>query len=595
MTISKTNLYHLEEMFPQVSKTDKLHSLIVYDQIEKGKGENKRFIERLSLRELNRPATLYKLTPLHLAVIKGNKAFTEYLIKKGVELASRDLHGWTPLHHAIVTENHEIEMLLLQSIDSKFSREKAIEVLEMKTDRGQCFLDLARVLSYRPESLTKPEAISIMQEIDPEFTFEWPRHVFNYVDKNGEIVKGTPAEFLEQTNVCFTSKLITPPQVLIDRWRSEAAKKTVVDRGLGYFLKKQYLETKGSLPSVYIKRNEKISQQGVYASQTIEPLQIISIVGGVKYAARNSKLNKSCTYLGKVDGEKFRNIAYMINDGFPNVFYFKLKNVDGHSSLPVIVSSKRINEGEELLINYGPERTKRGLYKELRPDLMNEFLAKQDLLELNGQILNNQEFKGKDGAQVARCLEFFYLLDTPTVFLRAVLEERIPDHVLRSICKESFFKKLISNEVSKVMDAIPSLVALKRTKNYPDFKKWLIGLFDKYKVLSILAFIINIDIYSVAQVLDDHSWEEDKLGMEKYFATRDICSDLINKLDQDNYKEIINYVISCSSTLFSEDAQHLAKEILMHIRARDTEVFDKVKNIFKDKFQVVLTDRDQFV
>lgn len=61
----------------------------------------------------------YGRTPLHYAVIYGQKEAVEYLVSKGAEIDLKDVdHGRTPLHYAAITGNVEIaEILISKGMD----------------------------------------------------------------------------------------------------------------------------------------------------------------------------------------------------------------------------------------------------------------------------------------------------------------------------------------------------------------------------------------------------------------------------------------------------------------------------------------------
>ena len=58
-------------------------------------------------------------TPLHFAVKKGCKKDVEYLLSKGADQVLADKNGVTPLHQAILTDQGEMAVALLQDLDGR--------------------------------------------------------------------------------------------------------------------------------------------------------------------------------------------------------------------------------------------------------------------------------------------------------------------------------------------------------------------------------------------------------------------------------------------------------------------------------------------
>ncbi len=58
---------------------------------------------------------LYGMTPLHHAVIQGERETIKDLIEKGAEINARDNYGWTPLHWAVFKQDEIICRSLVQN------------------------------------------------------------------------------------------------------------------------------------------------------------------------------------------------------------------------------------------------------------------------------------------------------------------------------------------------------------------------------------------------------------------------------------------------------------------------------------------------
>jgi len=112
-----------------------------------GAGKTAEFMERIEANpDFLNLTDGYSGTLLHLAVTKGNKEITEFLVEKGLDLNATDYDGYTPLHYASSCGFKDIALYLLEkrvSADIRslygvtpFLMTSDMEMAELFLDRG---------------------------------------------------------------------------------------------------------------------------------------------------------------------------------------------------------------------------------------------------------------------------------------------------------------------------------------------------------------------------------------------------------------------------------------------------------------------------
>ena len=87
-------------------------------------------------------------TPLHWAVIFGQKDMIKYLIARGADIKGHNkaLRGWTPLQSALFAYNNDVsDLLVAQGALEEFDREEGLTYLYLAASSGNAFL-IAKLL-----------------------------------------------------------------------------------------------------------------------------------------------------------------------------------------------------------------------------------------------------------------------------------------------------------------------------------------------------------------------------------------------------------------------------------------------------------------
>lgn len=280
--------------------------------------------------KINTKFSKFKLSPLHLAAMKGRVDVASILIENGACLDSEDHKKFTPLHHAALTGNDKMVSLLRK----KWANEFATNI------HDGTYLDIQRLT----RQVADTEASSI-------------------TDLEDSLITNTnlglnPSCF--HSNVTLVTENVITPQQLIDRWASELSQTNHLQmlESIQSDMLKTYTAYKANPPELivdHLPQDDGITLTipsypcGVFAGQTIKSGQIIrEYIGQIVDEAPKDK-----TYFFKnIDGSTFRNEAsMMMNDAFPNSLISPIYNVNGLEVRWVIIALKDIQPGEEIIVH----------------------------------------------------------------------------------------------------------------------------------------------------------------------------------------------------------------------------------------------------
>lgn len=361
MSLSVTpSIYPLQELFPfsqyeVMKKNYAVHFMIVHGQAAK----NITWIQKRTLEELERPDPTYHLTPLHLAVMKGDRQMVQFLLEKKVSLTSLDIRSYTVLHHAVICQNSEIEQWI-QTAD------KTAQLVTMKTDSGKTADDLALLLAHQPAKSDQP--------------------VFNYFDANTQqMVYGATAEkFKEMTGANYTSHLLTTPKALVNNLLSslviDEVKTDLLAECQILYLQDAYQTYLKSPPMIYMGQDSHFSAgYDIYAGQDLVPGQVVTTYLGQEV---ENPPNDTAYLMKQIDGKAVRNLGPMINDSFPNLAFYTFPSPEGTGNEYMFIALCPIKKGEKLFFDYGKNYDlKWKKHIEMNIPGLEEFFKRRSLLE----------------------------------------------------------------------------------------------------------------------------------------------------------------------------------------------------------------------
>lgn len=384
----------------------RLHYLILYQKVQAEAGWIEKYSAYVDAKE---PESL--LTPLHLCAILGDEETAQALLRHPrVSIAEQDMRKWTPLHHAALREDPKM-LELLQEVDKVKNSSAAV----LRNQNNGTYQDLRRM--------------AFPQEIHPNL------EVFKYKNSTGAIVGGKPANFQEMTGARFARQMCASPAFFISEWK-DPSKIATAEIENAELLKDDYqrYQQEGSL--LYLGKSRV--GNGVFAMSTIPVDTIVVDYLGESTPDRSNTLYR----VHLCDGAKRRNLGPMINDGFPNCVDVPLANLFGYPLIRVLRTTCQVEQGEELLWNYGIDHpVKIDVYLSLARlqteqwfidrSLFNRYV---DLLE----ILRNQEKKDMDLAYRKLMTYLNYLFTTPSYQILMLLKRKVIAKDLFSIIRHDF-------------------------------------------------------------------------------------------------------------------------------------------------------------
>jgi SET domain-containing protein len=244
-----------------------------------------------------------------------------------------------------------------------------------------------------------------------------------YHEESKEVTECSAKKFQELTSATYCRSIIIAPGELAKRW---ATKEIAQDHPpvVSKFLEEEYQRYISHPPKISIGKDRSSLPHGfdVFVEEDVKTFQGVTFYGG---CLENNSSNPEYL-LEDVNGEKFRNLGPMINDGFPNCMCVKVN--DHGFRYHFLLAIRDIKKGEKLVWNYGAgHKTK--LYSphfELNPEELKYYIQRNP-------IAQNFERLGRFFSTESNDCQFFlsnlaererlsYVLETPSSMLYLLSE-----------------------------------------------------------------------------------------------------------------------------------------------------------------------------
>lgn len=323
---------------------------------------------------LNNQFTFLKLSPTHLAAIKGDHGAIEYLHSANANVDLPDLLGYTPLHHSAMKGDLKGVSTLLRLGAGP----------EHKNGIKGTYMDLLRFNApFREQSDMPLDSKLFSAHVKDELKID---------------LKCLPP------GVKYIQENVARPETLIAMW--ERRSKEVHDEGFKdpsnffkEFLTKKYQEFKDSPPHLVIApivtndAGKKVTTQGsfcgLFANDPIKKGAIIGEYVGEIIPNEYTKEDEPLIFYDNATSITSKNYPSAIsatNNAFPNAFLdtkFKQCGTSGMDGLPLrmfIRALEDIAPGQEIAMNYGLDPVWWNKWRnqhqivQLRPEAFREFL-----------------------------------------------------------------------------------------------------------------------------------------------------------------------------------------------------------------------------
>lgn len=522
--------------------------------------------------------TNYNLTPLMVAVMRGQLELARYLLDKANEtgclkdcLNQKDVYDFTALHHATLSAPSFVTNLLEIGAD-----------LEAKTHTGYTYKQLQWLTN---PDVPAPSARTTQWEVKGELRYvseltEQERESLGFDYRDGRLYSGQEA--------------------LCALWRQEPVK----------FDGDIYLagveKWKKCPPQLQVRSCPEIGkhQMGLFAGELISFGDILGPYGS-QWIPNNPPStieertdrywdgdSHNFTMSRHFDGESVRNGIPMMNVGFPNTQWRQMDL--GEGVVDTLVAIDTIKPGEELLGTYGPHHDIVWCEQRLLgKDRMEAFFAK-GLSFIVDEIRGLLARKTLNKASQRRLQVFkegvYYALSAPKALMHlhfkgivrakewlAYLSETLIEKNGRynpwwdsfqgdANARDTFYVVL------KVIDDLQTQMEGMPQEQFKGISEWFLNALDNYHVFELTKAMQDVEtslgqgafsLDSVSAGLDDYNWLEDaksplrtinkgKLFFEyaKLFGFSDsrVRSDILKNL---------KYNISEDPYSFKEGSQHL--------------------------------------
>nr|NGX57684.1 hypothetical protein [Chlamydiota bacterium] len=383
-------------------------------------------------KSFNSHVTKYKVTSLHVAVITGQTEIARQLLETiKVDPNAPDLHGWTPLHHAVVLQNARMINLLL-----KYGARDTFE-----NDRYGTPVDLHEMIHADTKEIEEP----ILEITD-----------------DGEFEEISPRNFQDITGATYIDRMKIQPQVLIDDWGLMSHEAPEYSSDIQVKNRRKYKVFRHEPPKIALQRNSRDENgnlipigSSTVATRDIEPGEIICEYLGDYCESSEVKAGEEEYRLERIDGVRVRNLGPISPDGYPNAITYGLDNESGLPDRSFFIASETIKKGGPIVWDYSTHPVKylgiEGIkgnpsisyrYIEVRPDSLTNFLRNTDISAIIKAF--NNSFNGKrkkvcDFSDYYRLNKIQYVMNTPLTFMKHVLAGNLTEKQIMPIVRTSLY------------------------------------------------------------------------------------------------------------------------------------------------------------
>lgn len=430
----------------------------------------KKFIADKGIKELiNKPESPYRLTAVHVAVLKGDWKTVHILVKAGGSLLAKDYLGNTPAHLAATLGNWPM-VEKLKALGQDFSQLR-------NTHLGT--VDDLRKITLPPA--TKPSDVVVL-----------------FKNGQGEIVPMTQEAYQKRTSTLYCDYPQATSHQLTKDW---CEKSRPGDSPDAFGMWTSYCKNK---PRVYLEEqllpesNTPVGL-GVRAGEDILPKTLLFPWGGEWLA--DPTIEGSNLRVDEIDSLINSNMACRVNDGFPNVFAMPLR-VEGLPCGLGVVAFEKLSKDAIVTINYGVHGCKFGRYGFFYKKEMEDYCQGTDFKK---EWVQAALFQRKRQAQaelffcVAELIQIaeigakgIYLLETPRAIVHLAALRLLTAEGLANLIKMvGFFRNPPERQNEAFLaefsaDFMEFLKGLETTE--PDYKKVLLEhlnqLFTQHNVIS---------------------------------------------------------------------------------------------------------------
>jgi|GEM_PF-4683268 hypothetical protein len=440
----------------------------------------------------------YNLTPLALAVIYGRADVTEVLLHQGVKSDTQDCWGFTFLHHAALLGNTSQALTRLVNLVKAISMDLFEHLKGIQSKFGGTYEDIHRLVS--PVLEDPQDCVCLINDAQ---------------NRARELKR---AEFFQLTRRYFVSWFRSSAQTLIEMYRQP------LNPDREFYLDPKHPSVsrfEQHPPSLSLKRYPGMGY-GVEAMQKIEQEAITCFYIGELFPPVVDPL-MPCTYSQTIylmngsDAATYCNLASCINDGPPNCYFKSVRDYKGISGAKIIVASRPIHSGEQLLIDYGSQHvTKSGPYQitkeafEFLANFLSNFGGRLSLLLI--EISKIKQLPEYTYHALPRSL-FRYIFYTPTVFVQLYLLKVLDIGDTLTVLNSEFLIEEIANSGFSIESAsmlaksyekpLRSLLKIYSHSNHSKLISLIEAFSSKMRadhLLEILALIHESDTLTIEEV-----------------------------------------------------------------------------------------------
>ena len=473
---------------------------------------------KLTFEQLNHQTTPYRLSALHVAVLKGDEKAVEVLANNGVSLTLQDSSGNTAAHLAAMTG----KTVLVNKL-----RELAKKTGQQFEEIRNCYF----------------ATVATLQKITRAPVFELQAVVASVKDGEGNIIPMTAAKYRDRTGTLYCDTVQISPELLCKHWFEAAPKGAAKDLALEQIWEK-YLKSK---PKVYLEEQVVPGTQiqlglGLRANETIQPFTLLFPWGG-ELLDEETPDEASSYKMRNIECLKYSNLACRINDGFPVAVVSKLQ-VEGCPEGLGVFAAEVLNKDQIITIHYGVHTCKFERYEILHKDKLEKFATRSNF-ETSLKKMAAVAPKSADDFDTRRSLlgemclaPSIYILETPRVFVHLVankfitaadlefLENKISETTNIHFLEEGY-AGVITNFRKWLIQSCKNLSTTQFNQTYLAF---LNTLFAKHRVavgIFVAQFAIDYSVLLMACLVDNSKFEE---GLNKALRSADLLEQILDRV-----------------------------------------------------------------